>query len=527
MNYHIYHEAYQFDFTFNFVNTVGDLQTVILQALNIPKNDLLFILHNDKILGKDYLFAQDLSQAELFDINLFVVTDYYHVGQGTRDAYNQWLLSQITNTDLIIANQQLLFYNTHHNLSTPNLNFFTSTGTTNGTSTTGSTSNTSRRPTSNQSPSSSSSPANNTGSTGSSRPAGSGLSSSRPGLSRPAGSGLSSSRPAGSGLSSSRPAGSGSGSSSRPAATAGSSRPAGAGSGSNSRPAGAGGSTRPVGSAGSSRPTSSILGNLFNSAGNGSNISGGELQNLLQNFISGGVGHNLGGGSGSDFSNIFDTMINNNIYDLAVTMTEGPDGSNIGLVATGSVSGNGDLINGGFINGGFSSSDFFQRLLSDLEPVPVTLTRESINQLPIFKFNELPAEIKESHVCSICLEDFSNDDQTRVLLCKHYYHKDCIDRWLTQENVRCPLCRHDIRDPQPASNVQGSPGNVERVVEAENQEDEYSYSYSYSESGSESDSGDAIEYDLSNFDSENMEELLDGILEEQIEKLSHDLTKRD
>ncbi|MEX0596165.1 MAG: hypothetical protein WD512_06655, partial [Candidatus Paceibacterota bacterium] len=178
MNYHIYHQAYQFEFTFNFVNTVGDLQTVILQALNISKDDLLFILHNDKILGKDYLFTQDLSQAELFDIDLFVVTDYYRVSQGTKATYNQWLLSQITNTDLIVANQQLLFYNTHNNLSTPNLNFFTNNNTT-------STSNINSSPDS-TTPSHTSS--NNNGSAATRRPANT-RPTNRPIFSRPTNSG--------------------------------------------------------------------------------------------------------------------------------------------------------------------------------------------------------------------------------------------------------------------------------------------------------------------------------------------------
>jgi hypothetical protein len=29
-------------------------------------------------------------------------------------------------------------------------------------------------------------------------------------------------------------------------------------------------------------------------------------------------------------------------------------------------------------------------------------------------------------------------------VCHHTFHKSCIDTWF-QENVHCPVCRHDIR----------------------------------------------------------------------------------
>lgn len=342
MNYHLYYLGNQFEFTFNFINTVGDLQTVILQALNIQKSKLLFLSHGDKILGKDYLFTDNLADKELFDINIFVVPDYYEVEDGTKRIYNEWLNNQIVNSDLITANQQLLLFNTNNNLTSPNLHFFTNDQ--------------QPRPRRHRSP----------------------LRPSRP--PPPIPSEVNTNRRV------------------RRAAPNG---------------------------------NGPLLQSFFGGSGSLSIDGAGgnnQLQQMIQNFLGG-----SDAGSTTSLSNIFNEMINNDIYDLGVTMTHGPNGNSIGVVASGSVGGN----------------DFFRRLLSDLEPVPITLSRENIEELPTFKYSEVPDEIKEPNAdgtCSICLEEFNGDDEVRVLLCKHYFHKTCIDRWLGEENVRCPLCRHDSRE---------------------------------------------------------------------------------
>lgn len=48
--------------------------------------------------------------------------------------------------------------------------------------------------------------------------------------------------------------------------------------------------------------------------------------------------------------------------------------------------------------------------------------------------------------CVICLEEFSGDDECRVLpICKHIYHMGCIDRWLMDE-LTCPVCRTNVTE---------------------------------------------------------------------------------
>ncbi|KAL2012683.1 hypothetical protein VTN00DRAFT_208 [Thermoascus crustaceus] len=51
-------------------------------------------------------------------------------------------------------------------------------------------------------------------------------------------------------------------------------------------------------------------------------------------------------------------------------------------------------------------------------------------------------QIPENERCLICLSDYEAAEEVRQLAkCKHIYHKDCIDEWLTTGRNSCPLCR--------------------------------------------------------------------------------------
>lgn len=55
--------------------------------------------------------------------------------------------------------------------------------------------------------------------------------------------------------------------------------------------------------------------------------------------------------------------------------------------------------------------------------------------------------IKELNIddlkCSICLENYNNNEQLRLLDCNHHFHKKCCDDWL-KINKTCPMCRNNI-----------------------------------------------------------------------------------
>ncbi|KAI8799963.1 hypothetical protein BJ742DRAFT_843612 [Cladochytrium replicatum] len=68
--------------------------------------------------------------------------------------------------------------------------------------------------------------------------------------------------------------------------------------------------------------------------------------------------------------------------------------------------------------------------------------------------------------CSICLEPFESGLELRELLgCKHLFHPECLDVWMTRRSASCPLCRMEmvplireaerVAEEERTQNVQG------------------------------------------------------------------------
>ncbi|KAK3611413.1 hypothetical protein CHS0354_034860 [Potamilus streckersoni] len=45
--------------------------------------------------------------------------------------------------------------------------------------------------------------------------------------------------------------------------------------------------------------------------------------------------------------------------------------------------------------------------------------------------------------CAVCIEPYKTNDVTRILPCKHVFHKSCVDPWLLEKRS-CPMCKMDI-----------------------------------------------------------------------------------
>lgn len=54
-------------------------------------------------------------------------------------------------------------------------------------------------------------------------------------------------------------------------------------------------------------------------------------------------------------------------------------------------------------------------------------------------------EPSSQYLCGVCLVDFDNDDELRVLPCGHVFHKDCIDHWLLNSSTQCPIDKTELR----------------------------------------------------------------------------------
>ncbi|RRT52728.1 hypothetical protein BHE74_00029238 [Ensete ventricosum] len=49
----------------------------------------------------------------------------------------------------------------------------------------------------------------------------------------------------------------------------------------------------------------------------------------------------------------------------------------------------------------------------------------------------------EDAVCCICLAKYVDNEELRELPCSHFFHKDCVDKWL-KINALCPLCKSEV-----------------------------------------------------------------------------------
>ncbi|KAI3842516.1 hypothetical protein MKX03_034382 [Papaver bracteatum] len=49
---------------------------------------------------------------------------------------------------------------------------------------------------------------------------------------------------------------------------------------------------------------------------------------------------------------------------------------------------------------------------------------------------------EEDSRCIVCLCQFQGKDETTQLnICRHIFHRPCLDRWIHHDQVLCPLCR--------------------------------------------------------------------------------------
>jgi len=67
-------------------------------------------------------------------------------------------------------------------------------------------------------------------------------------------------------------------------------------------------------------------------------------------------------------------------------------------------------------------------------------SQSTIDSIPIVPLTEALASGKN---CVICLEDFEEGSKAKKLGCGHYFHPECIDRWLKISGT-CPMCKEVV-----------------------------------------------------------------------------------
>lgn len=78
---------------------------------------------------------------------------------------------------------------------------------------------------------------------------------------------------------------------------------------------------------------------------------------------------------------------------------------------------------------------------------------------------------QEAPSCAICMQDYKEGDELRILPCKHEFHTGCVDKWLPMKKI-CPLCRHDITKPMQTVQRANIQENNSINANEEDEEDE-------------------------------------------------------
>ncbi|KAI6701922.1 hypothetical protein NL676_011058 [Syzygium grande] len=92
-----------------------------------------------------------------------------------------------------------------------------------------------------------------------------------------------------------------------------------------------------------------------------------------------------------------------------------------------------------------------------LVPVHILASRFK-DKVPVLEFGELLAKSRalpegdgeggggsdqcREKTCAVCLSGIEGKHEVRELLnCSHVFHRVCLDRWVEENQVTCPLCR--------------------------------------------------------------------------------------
>lgn len=91
-------------------------------------------------------------------------------------------------------------------------------------------------------------------------------------------------------------------------------------------------------------------------------------------------------------------------------------------------------------------------------------------KLPVMEYGCGKEDGGGDSTCAVCLKCMSEGDEVRELgNCSHVFHKECLDGWIDQGQLTCPLCRSkllpsDDQDEGEVLKCGGDPWRRERMI---------------------------------------------------------------
>ena len=174
-----------------------------------------------------------------------------------------------------------------------------------------------------------------------------------------------------------------------------------------------------------------------------------EIEYILDRIISRRYASNVNAMTYNNYFNNIFSMINSTANIVNEIRTEVTDQYTGDIISPTMVI---DLINTNLnnFNNNFTitfytndQQNFQDPLLS--EDVKTIATEDILNKnTTVDVYKNVNKELREKHTtCAICIDDFNDESNIRIIKCSHVFHKDCIDPWLLKESYKCPVCRDD------------------------------------------------------------------------------------
>ncbi|XP_021292296.1 E3 ubiquitin-protein ligase RHA2B-like [Herrania umbratica] len=87
-----------------------------------------------------------------------------------------------------------------------------------------------------------------------------------------------------------------------------------------------------------------------------------------------------------------------------------------------------------------------------LVPVPIQVVTAMIKKsLPVLEYGTFierfgdDKQVENNTICTVCLDSMEKSEEIRALCkCCHVFHKECLDTWVNEGQVTCPLCRSTL-----------------------------------------------------------------------------------
>jgi predicted transcriptional regulator len=104
----------------------------------------------------------------------------------------------------------------------------------------------------------------------------------------------------------------------------------------------------------------------------------------------------------------------------------------------------------GMLMGIFFQMSMVSNELEQMEDVKLILTQKELDKIPTSVYKNISSMHKEkNNNCSVCRDEYNDNDEVKILNCEHVFHIDCIDNWLKNYSHKCPCCRQTSGNYEP------------------------------------------------------------------------------